>query len=103
MKYELSVDAQQYMPLELKSIKWEEWHYPPNSTEVERAEIDELVNKEIRGKKSVNLGGVSYDVILDQVNIDRQIESIKKSGKPGLFWYVRVKRVEETKLIEETK
>lgn len=97
MKYDLSIDSQAFFPDKLDGIKWENLHYPPNSTDVERIEIDKVVNEEIRGKKAVHPTGYefsdTYDCILDQKNVDRQVEIIKKSGRPGLLWFIRARRI----------
>ena len=96
MKYELSIDSQAFMPNKLDGIKWDDLHYPPGSTDIERTEIDRIVNEGIRGKKALHPFGYefkdTYDCILDQKNVDRQVEIIKKSGRPGLLWFIRVKR-----------
>jgi hypothetical protein len=96
MKYEFSIDSQSFMPNKIDGIKWEDLHYPPNSNDLERAEIDKLVNEEFRGKNIKSyffdtLISGTLDCILDQVNVDRQVEEIKKSRRPGLLWFVRAK------------
>ncbi len=97
MKYELSIDSQAFFPDKLDGIKWNDLHYPPKSTNEERSEIDKLVNEQIRGKKALHPLGYefkdTYDCILDQKNVDRQVEIIKKSGRPGLLFFIRAKRI----------
>lgn len=99
MKYQLSIDSQSFTPDKLDGIKWTDLHYPSKSTDIERAEIDKLVNEEIRNKSIMNGNEMlNYNDVLDQTNIDRQIEIIKKSGETGLIFYLCARRVEKAKV-----
>lgn len=98
MKYSLSVESKTYLPENLDGIKWDDLLYPANATDIERAEIDKLVNDEIRDKTITSplfghfISG-TFNCILDQINIDRQVKLIKDSNRPGLLWFITAKRI----------
>ena len=74
MKYEISIENKAFNLNQLDGLKWENLHYPPESTNIERIEIDQFINEKARGK-SIMIGIYKYgkyDYILDQTNVDRQ-------------------------------
>jgi hypothetical protein len=97
LKYKFSVESKSFKVNELENIKWDDLHYPPNVTDEERSEIDKLVDEHLRHQQvaagQFTFSG-TYDFILGQENVDRQVRSIKESGlRVGLIWHVKVDRI----------